>query len=213
MPKLEYDLEGKRPRLEIEYGRAAGGLRVKWNGEVVREIRERAALEAGATFALPDGTTLFVRRVPRAWWSIALHAELRVERDGVPVPGSDAHPRVVARRAARLLVMLAIGEFLLLTMWAFLSRPGAHGFGVVALESAVLLVLGICVFAGLQDAILVAAAALALLPLADLTSPASFSLALIVLRAALVAYLIDRWRRMRIGRKRLLQAGAAPPPA
>src|SRR4051794_19747555 len=100
MPTKKYSLRpGEPPRLEItwiQWGRWWKNMTVRLGGVELGTLYTRKEIEAGSTFALPDGSTLEVRR-PDAVCSMDLHVLL----DGRPVPGSDLDPVTQVRRAAQ----------------------------------------------------------------------------------------------------------------
>jgi hypothetical protein len=160
---------------------------------------EPLALEIGAGIALPDGSRLFLKSVRRRWWSIGLRDELLVERDGVPLPGSDGDPRVIGRRAARLIGLfgvLSLGFGVALVRFdeaSAVPRPG-H---LVALEGLVLIVLAVLAASGRRLPIALAAFML----LADSLLPFALGITArpmgLLIRGLVVAHLVGTWRRLR----------------
>lgn len=196
MPKRRFALQPGGPK----------ALLVRWRGrlkdfEVEHEGRvwklDRATVEQGATIALPDGARLAVQSVRRKWWSIALRDELRVERAGVPLPGSDGDPRVVCRRAARVIGIFGLLRVLFGGLWA-LFASGNAGFTVPVAGAGVLL-LGLAVLAALGWRLPIALAAgvfalEVLVAFAVLYKQPNLGTLIQVL---VIVHLVDAWRRTR----------------
>lgn len=70
-------------------------IEVRFDGEVVGRFDSHPSFMQGATFALPDGSELFVQWVQRG--SVGVHAV----RNGVPLGGGALDPAAIARGAAR----------------------------------------------------------------------------------------------------------------
>ncbi len=151
-------------------------------------LDRRTALQ-GATLVLPDGSSLFVRYVKRPWYSVGLRDELAVERDGIPLPGSDGDPRVVGRRAGTLVFILG-----LLQLLAVAAVGGdSPSFPWLLGETVLVLLLGVLGFLGVRVAVLIAAALFALgLPLALVFTPVG-----VVVQVAIVVNLFLAWRKMK----------------
>ncbi len=202
MPTRRFALErGGAKRLEVRWRFPRRDVRVALDGVPIGEPLDRRTFQRGATLGLPDGTGLLVRWAKPEWWSVGLGAELRVERQGVPVPGSDGDPRTVGRRAARLAgffgaLFLAVG-----LVGSVLSGTDVAFGAAMAIEGAVLLVLAVLGGFGLRFPILAAAAVLAV----DGAGQTAFLLAAgsfpnplgLAIRAAVVVQLFRSWRRMR----------------
>lgn len=203
MARRRFALErGGAKRLEVRWRWPRRDARVSLDGAPLGPPLDRAAFVRGGTFALPDGAALRVRWAKPAWWSVGLGAELQVERQGVPLPGSDGDPRVVGRRAARLAGGLGTLFLVFGALAAALAGTGGAWLGgLVALEGAILLGLGIAGAFGVRHAILAAAIVLALDAAAQLALVAwtgSYPNPIgLLIRAAVVAELYRGWRRMR----------------
>ena len=103
MPKLHYALEPNAPkRLELAWDGHYRDFAVKLDDEVVGQVPGASALAAGHSLRLPDGSTLLLKTSGNAFIN-----ELRVTRDGKPLPGSAADPASRLRLCYQLL--LAIG--------------------------------------------------------------------------------------------------------
>jgi hypothetical protein len=190
MGRRHYALERGGPRrLHLRWGFWYRRFRVALDDGPEWTI-DRASLLRGVPLVLPDGSSLFVRYVRRPWYSVGLRNELRVERDGLPLPGSEGDPRRIGRRAGALLLFLAAvrGVILVAVSPGELASPA-----FLAGEAALVLLLGVLAVLGLRLAVLLAAVLfLAEIPL--------FPGAL-VLQALLAAHLLYAWVRMRPRRR------------
>jgi hypothetical protein len=153
---------------------------------------------------LPDGSSLLVRLVKPAWWSVGRHRQLLVERDGMPLPGSDGHPLAVGRRAGRLILFLVVLRVLFFMLWRLFDQQGRSGGGSVGvfgallpLETPILLVLGIAALFGRRLPVALAAGLFALEAFALLVAsggvPNPFGLLIQVL---VTVELVRAWREM-----------------
>jgi len=149
---------------------------------------DRPTLLEGAALVLPDGSTLFVRYVKRKWYTVGLRDELWVERDGLPVPGSDGDPRVIGRRVGGLVIFAALLRLAILA----LAGSAAVEIGwpwLLAAESGLLLVLGVLAWSGLRVAALLAGC---LFVAEIVTFPAG-----LVLQLLFAAYCLIGWAKMK----------------
>jgi hypothetical protein len=88
LPSKKYVLEpGGRERLTVCWRGAWKRLTVWLDGREVGTVADRRALRAGQSFPLEDGTTLHVQLVQNF-----ISPELRLLRDGRPLPGSPFDP-------------------------------------------------------------------------------------------------------------------------
>jgi hypothetical protein len=166
---------------------------------------DRAALDAGATLVLPDGSSLLIQRPARPWWSMDSRNQLSVERDGVPVPGSDGDPPRIGRRVASLIVLFGLLHVAIAAA-QLLFQPRVPAVGealpLVGLAGLVLIVLGVLAAFGRRMPVAIAAGLLGLETLAVLGSggiPSPIGLAIQVL---VIAHLVRSWRRMEPRAKR-----------
>ena len=143
MPVLRYPLEpdGSK-RLELAWEGQYEKFTIKLDGHVVGQVPSRQALAAGHSLPLPDGSTLTLKTA-----GTALANELRVLRDGRPVPGSASDPAMRLRNTYQFIFFIA-GVNLVLGALAglgvdFLAQLGL-GWGS-AVIGAVYLVLGLMV--------------------------------------------------------------------
>lgn len=160
---------------------------------------DRPLLRSGATIVLPDGCSLFVQHVKPPWWSIGRRKELLVERDRVPVPGSDGHPRVVGRRAARLILLFAFLRIFFIVLWGAFQRGGPRWGGLLAflpLEAVVLTVLGILAAFGFRLPVVLAAGLFALEVLVVFASGNTPNPIGVLILVIVIVNLVSAWRRM-----------------
>ncbi|GAB4121683.1 MAG: hypothetical protein OHK0050_30920 [Roseiflexaceae bacterium] len=103
MPKQEYSIVPNGPkRITLEWQGFGREVMVRFDGQTLGMLRGQEELNAGQQFALPDGSALQVQLV-RTWFS----AELRVLRNGKPVPGSPFDPITRWRTAFAIVCVLA----------------------------------------------------------------------------------------------------------
>ncbi|GAB4172944.1 MAG: hypothetical protein Fur005_34780 [Roseiflexaceae bacterium] len=103
MPKQEYSIVPNGPkRITLEWQGFGREVMVRFDGQTLGMLRGQEELNAGQQFALPDGSALQVQLV-RTWFS----AELRVLRNGKPVPGSPSDPITRWRTAFAIVCVLA----------------------------------------------------------------------------------------------------------
>lgn len=206
MPARRYALERGGPkRLELRWKRGLRDFQVELDGQVWS--LDRTAVIAGASITLPGGSSLFVHWVKRRWSSIALRDTLRVDKDGVPLPGTDEDPRVVGRRAASVVALFGLLRVFLVaivvgvprTMSPVTSRDGRDVvLGVVAAEGAVLVALAVAAAMGARAAVIAAAALLALEFVAAIAISGGGPPGLgTVIQALVIVHLYQCWRRMK----------------
>lgn len=199
MASRSYALERGGPKvLRLTWGRGLRDFEVALGDRRLR--LDPAAVRAGTSATLPDGSALHVRYARRSFWSIAFRDDLHVERDGVPVPGSDGDPRVIGRRAARVMAffgLLRVGFLLLFHL--FSRQPGGvpGPVQVVMLSGLALLVLAALAALGLRLAVALGAGLVGLeVGVAVATGVGATPVALLI-QLLLVAHLASAWRRMR----------------
>lgn len=206
-------MAGRSYRLERDGPKA---LRLRWNfgmrnfqvslGDRSWRL-ERPQLKDGATIVLPDGSSLLVQRLPRPWYSIDSRSALIVERDGLPLPGSDGDPRVLGRRAGGLILIFGALRGLVV-VWLGLVAAQERGFtspdqalaaqvGVAAAVSAgvILIILGVLAILGRRRPVVIAAGVLALEVLLSFSGgpPNPFGL---LIQALVIVHLVRVWKRM-----------------
>lgn len=203
MPRRRYALERGGPkRLELRWKRGLKDFQVELDGHVWSV--DRTAVLAGTSITLPGGSSLFVHWVKRRWSSIALRDTLRVDRDGVPLPGSDEDPRVVGRSAASVIALFGLLRFLLLGLWFSFRGDARPGSGidpwlvVVGAEGAVLVALAVAAAMGARAAVIAAAALLALEFVAGLAISGGRPPGLgTVIQVLVIVHLYQSWQRMK----------------
>ncbi len=103
MPKLHYALESGGPkRLELAWEGLYRNFTVKLDSAVIGPVVDAAALAAGHSLTLPDGSSLVLQTQ-----GSRLVNELRVRRDGQPLPGSATDPAQRVRLASQLILLIA----------------------------------------------------------------------------------------------------------
>ncbi len=103
MAKQAFALEAGGPkRLEVTWGGIYRNVTVKLDRRTLGTIADQRALAKGKDFRLPDGSKLHVQLV-----STFLVSELRVLRNGEPLPGSPSDPQARLRNA--YLLVYAVG--------------------------------------------------------------------------------------------------------
>jgi hypothetical protein len=144
MPTLRYALEPNGPkRLELAWEGQYRNFVVKLDDQVIGQVAGQKALSAGHTLPLPDGSSLTLKTT-----GSALANELRVLRNGQPVPGSASDPTVRLRNTYQIIFFIA-GVNLVLGLLGGLLRPDilrqlGVGWGTFML-GAVYLLLGLLV--------------------------------------------------------------------
>lgn len=109
MPSRKHPLEpGGPPRIELAWGAFWKNFTVSLDGREVGRVADAAALKAGQTFPLGDGTAITVR-LDQGFGG----AGLLVERDGAPLPGSAGDPAEKLKIAYGLLYFLAAANAVL----------------------------------------------------------------------------------------------------
>jgi hypothetical protein len=202
MTERRYALERGGPKdLRIRWRRGFADLEVALGDGAWR--LDRAAVDAGASVVLPGGSTLLVHRVRRRWWSVALRDDLRVERDGVPVPASDGDPRTIGRRAARLILLLALMRVGFVGLWFVFSRTGPEWAGMNVAGAmflgagAALVLLAVLAWLGKRLAVALAAGLFSLELAASYAflggRPGIGTLILVLV----IVHLVQAWQRMR----------------
>ncbi len=105
MAKQSFSLEAGGPkRLVVTWSGIYRDVTVKLDDRTLGKIPNQGALSKGQDFRLPDGSRLHVQLV-----STFMTAELRVLRNGEPLPGSPSDPRARLRNA--YLLIYVVGGF------------------------------------------------------------------------------------------------------
>ena len=132
MPKQLYALEPNGPkRLEVSWKAFFKDITVRLDGLIVGRIADRQALNAGQEFQLPDGSLIRVQFV----YNVA-SSELRVTRNGVPLPGSASSPETRIKTAAGVIFFIAginllLGILSLVIQSELLQSLGAGWFSLI----------------------------------------------------------------------------------
>jgi hypothetical protein len=160
MPAKSYAIEQNGPkRLTVSWKFGWRDTTVSLDGQTVGVIPNQKALQQGQTFALPDGSQIFVRLVSRLSGT-----ELEVMRNGQPMPGSASDPQSRLKAAYQITYFIAglnllLGVLSLLIKSEFLQTlsywPVSIAFGLVFLalgfltqrRSSVALIAAIVIFA------------------------------------------------------------------
>jgi hypothetical protein len=130
MANLRFAFEpGGEARVGVAFEGAFKDVAVSVDGRRVGAFADGKALRRGARFALADGSTLEVKLAQMPF------PELRILRDGVPLPGSATDPAQLVRTAGNFVVAIgAISAVLGLAAAAldvgFLRN---HGFGLLSM--------------------------------------------------------------------------------
>lgn len=127
MAKATFALEAGGPqRLELSWGMFWKNFQITLDGQQVGTVEGgQKALKEGAEFRLPDGSTLHVQLVQSA-----MNVELRVLRNGAPLPGSASDPAQRVKSAAYLLYFLAGLNTLLGVVAMVVMSEMLEGMGV-----------------------------------------------------------------------------------
>ncbi len=131
---------GGPERLELRWSAFWKNFQVILDGRQVGEASGSKQLKEGVQFQLPDGSSLSVQLVTKAF-----DAELQVLRDGVPLPGSASDPEQRIRNAAYLLYFLAGLNTLLGVVVMAIGNDFLEGLGMgigSVLFGAIVAVLG-----------------------------------------------------------------------
>jgi len=151
MPSTRYAFEpGGEPRIGVDWTGMWKNVAVTLDGQRLGDFADSKALQSGRRFALPDGTQLEVKlaQLPMP--------ELRLLRDGVPLPGSPSDPQQLVRSAGQLICVLGalstgLGLLVAALDIGFLTNLG---FGLAsALGSVVFGLLGLAVLRGSAPAL------------------------------------------------------------
>lgn len=207
MGRRRYALARGGPKeLQVRWGWRRKTFQVSLGGATW--TLDRAQLEAGVPITLPDGSSLALRWERRRFWSISFRDELHVERNGVPLPGSDGDPRVIGRRAGRVLLLFGFLRLVFVGLWTVFDRGGPSrvgGLGAVGGLMAVaglgLMALGLVASFGPRLPVLLGAVLLGLEELVWIAgwvgSGAGLNPTGVVIQVLVIAHLVRAWRRMK----------------
>jgi hypothetical protein len=136
VPKRAFPLAaGEKARLEVSWKLFWKDIEVRLDGKLVGAIPDKRALEEGREFGLDDGTRVRVQ-LETGFGRV----ELRVLRDGKPLPGSDSDPETRLKVAAGLI-------------WFVAAMSGGLGVLALALRIEVLLRIGVGIGSIVEGAI------------------------------------------------------------
>ena len=159
MPKQAFALERDGPkRLEVSWKGSWKNLAIQLDGETIGNVQEQKDLTAGQEFQLPDSSTLTVQLVKKL-----ASVELRLLRDGQPLPGSATDPETLLKGAYVILYFIAglnivLGAIAYLLQAEVLQSMGMGFYSIVfgtiflvlarfvRLRSTVALVIAIVIF-------------------------------------------------------------------
>ncbi|MDP3450789.1 MAG: hypothetical protein Q8R87_09420 [Anaerolineaceae bacterium] len=144
MPKQSYSLEPGGPkRLEIQWKGLYKNTTITLDGLQLGTVLDQRLLRAGHELPLTDGSLLRLHLV-----SNLAGTELRVTRNGVPLPGSASNPETKVNTAAGIIFFVAglnllLGIIGLLTRSEFLATLGIGWYSIIF--GAFFLVMGLLV--------------------------------------------------------------------
>ena len=117
MPSQTFSFEPKGPRLlEVSWGAFWKNITVKYDGKLIGSMADQKELKAGREFDLPDGSRVHIQLLTSAF-----SVEMRVLRNGKPLPGSSADP-AVRHQAAYNIIFFIAGLNVVLGVIAVLAR-------------------------------------------------------------------------------------------
>src|SRR5215212_2125470 len=109
MPSIKLALErGEPKRLELSWGAFWRNFVVRLDGAEIGRIAGQSELKAGREFTLANGSVLRVQVTTGA-----LSPELRVLRNGQPLPGSATDPTSLVRQAAHVFFFIGGASILI----------------------------------------------------------------------------------------------------
>ena len=125
MPSKKYALEeGGEKRLEVSWQRGWKKVIMKLDGTELAVIEDKAALKAGKTLALPDGSSLDVRVTRKG---------LELVRGGEPLPGSASSLEQALNPAVVAVFWIGGGNLLLGILGALNVLDSGLSFSVLSI--------------------------------------------------------------------------------
>jgi hypothetical protein len=198
MTKREYALEPGGPKaLKLQWGLGMRDFQVSF-GDASWRIDE-ATLESGARLVLPSGSMLLVQRPKHRWHSFDSRSYLVIERDGIPVPGSDGDPHVVGRRAGRVILFFGVVRTGIAGVAAYVQDAGdaLRGAAPILLAGGgVLIVLGVLAMFAKRLPVAIATGLFALEFLSSFVVGSGPNPMGIPIQIAVIWHLSQAWRRM-----------------
>ncbi len=155
MPTTTFAIEPGGPkRLEVRWTGPYQDVAIHFDGAQVGAIPSRAELEKGKSFTLPDRSVLHIE-LAKSFADL----ELRLTRDGLPLPGSVSDPAERVRLAGYITLFIALcsgvsGLFAALLNIEALQRRGLGWPSVV--EAAILVPLGLLTLRNSKTALVLA---------------------------------------------------------
>lgn len=116
--------EGEPKRLEIESHAFWKNCRIFLDGVEIGRIPDQKALMQGLSYPLPDGSTLTLKLDYKV-----IFIQFQMERNGVPLPGTMAHPLDKLKSAYILIYIIGGTDFLLGLLAVLLHSEMLRGFG------------------------------------------------------------------------------------
>ena len=102
MAKHQYAIDANGPkRIEVSWSGFWKNTTVKFDGNVIGTFPGQKELRQGGSFQLPDGSTINVQLI------MGLYTELRVLRNGQPLPGSTSDPQTRFKAAYGIVFFIA----------------------------------------------------------------------------------------------------------
>lgn len=142
----KYPIEPNGPkRLEILWDSSRKNTTITFDDSLVDVISSKQELKDGQSFKLRDGSKLTVQLVGSSFFDLW---ELRVLRNGRPVPGSPSDPLRRIKEAYRVVLALAGFDIVLGLLAVLLKSTLLQGLGLgrpAIVCGAILLVLGVVI--------------------------------------------------------------------
>lgn len=132
MPKQIFALEPGGPkRLQVSWKSFFKDTTITLDGVLVGTIPDQPALREGQEFRLMDGSIIKVQLV-----SNLSGTEMRVLRNGIPLPGSASNPETKVKTATGIIFFVAglnllLGLIALITQSEFLALMGIGWYSIV----------------------------------------------------------------------------------
>ncbi len=132
MPSQTYAIEPKGPRrLEISWGAFWKNVTVKFDGKEIGTFADQKEFKAGKEFPLPDGSRVHFQLV-----TSTLSVDIKVLRNGQPLPGSSADPAMRHQTAYAIIYFIAglnvgLGLIAIFTNSQFLHQIGISEYSIL----------------------------------------------------------------------------------
>ncbi len=126
MPSKKYAFEAGGPeRVEVDWEGAFKNLTVTFDGASLGSFENAKDIETPQSFALPDGS-----RLELVLAKVGPFPELRLSRDGEPLPGSAGDPQTQLEAAANMILAIAAMNAILGFVAAILDLTFLKSMGV-----------------------------------------------------------------------------------